>query len=145
MKKKLLLTGEKREYTVKDIAVFEERERLKAVLNELGWKILEVLCKKEMYPMEIAKKLKVHEQKVYYHIRKLARAGVIKVVREEEKKGAIAKYYKASFPAFGVELPFCNRTINTVSIPSMNEKMKQFFSCRKKRFILSSEEIFIHH
>jgi DNA-binding transcriptional ArsR family regulator len=128
MKKKLLLTGEKKEYKVKNIAVFEERERLKAVLNELGWKILEILGEKEMYPIEIAKKLKVHEQKVYYHIRKLARAGVIKVVREEEKKGAIAKYYKTSFPAFGVELPFGNRTINTVSIPSMNEKMKQFFS-----------------
>ncbi|UCF58375.1 MAG: helix-turn-helix domain-containing protein [Candidatus Bathyarchaeota archaeon] len=128
MKKKLLLTGEKKEYKVKNIAVFEDRERLKAVLNKLSWKILEVLGEKEMYPMEIAKKLKVHEQKVYYHVRKLARAGVIKIVREEEKKGATAKYYKTSFPAFGVELPFGNRTINTVSIPSVNEKMKQFFS-----------------
>jgi len=128
MKRKLLLTDEKREYKIKDIAVFEERERLKAVLNKLGWKILEVLSEKEMYPMEIAKKLKVHEQKIYYHIRKLARAGVIQVVREEEKKGAIAKYYKASFPAFAVELPFGNRTINTFSIPSINEKLKQFFS-----------------
>jgi len=128
MKKKLLLTGEKKEYKIKNIAVFEDRERLKAVLNKLSWKILEILCEKEMYPMEIAKKLKVHEQKVYYHIRKLARAGVIKIVREEEKKGATAKYYKACFPAFGVELPFGNRTINAVSIPSMNEKIKQFFS-----------------
>lgn len=128
MKKKLLLTGEKKEYKVKDIAVFDDRDRLKAVLNRLSWKILEILGEKEMYPMEIAKKLKVHEQKVYYHVRKLARAGVIKVVREEEKKGAIAKYYKACFPAFGVELPFGNRTINTVSIPSTNEKLKQFFS-----------------
>ena len=128
MKKKLLLTGEKRECKVKDIAVFEDRERLKAVLNKLSWKILEILGEKEMYPMEIAKKLKVHEQKIYYHIRKLAKAGVIKVVREEEKKGAIAKYYKVSFPAFGVELPYGYRTIKTVSIPSINEKMKQFFS-----------------
>jgi len=128
MKKKLLLTGEKKDYKVKNIAVFEDRERLKAVLNKLSWKILEVLGEKEMYPMEISKKLKVHEQKVYYHVRKLARAGVIKIVREEEKKGATAKYYKTSFPAFGVELPFGNRTINTVSIPSVNEKMKQFFN-----------------
>jgi DNA-binding transcriptional ArsR family regulator len=128
MKKKLLLTGEKEEYKVKNIAVFEDRERLKAVLNKLSWKILEVLGEKEMYPMEISKKLKVHEQKVYYHVRKLARAGVIKIVREEEKKGATAKYYRTSFPAFGVELPFGNRTINTVSIPSVNEKMKQFFN-----------------
>ena len=106
MKKKLLLAREKREYKVKDIAVFDDCRRLKAVLNRLSWDILKILGEKEMYPMEIAKKLKVHEQKVYYHVRKLAEAGAIKVVKEEEKKGAIAKYYGVSFPAFGVELPY---------------------------------------
>ncbi|UCE28980.1 MAG: helix-turn-helix domain-containing protein [Candidatus Bathyarchaeota archaeon] len=127
MKKKLLLAREKREYKVKDIAVFDDFRRLKAVLNRLSWDVLRVLSEKEMYPMEIAKKLNVHEQKVYYHIRKLAKAGVIKVVREEEKKGAIAKYYGVSFPAFGVELPYGYRAINTIPIPDTNEKIKQFF------------------
>jgi len=106
MKKKLLLSGERRQYMAKEIAVFDNPERLKAVLNKLSWRILQLLSEKEMYPMEVAKKLEVHEQKVYYHIRKLAKAGVVKIVREEEKKGAVAKYYKASFPALGVELPF---------------------------------------
>ena len=127
MKKKLLLARKKREYRVKDIAVFDDRERLKAVLNALSWKILEILSEKEMYPMEIARKLKVHEQKIYYHVRKLVKAGAIKVVREEEKKGAIAKYYKVSFPAFGVELPYGYRAIHTISTPSIDEKMKRFF------------------
>ena len=126
MKKKLLLSGERRQYRIKDIAVFDDPERLKTVLNKLSWKILQLLSEKEMYPMEISKKMKVHEQKVYYHIRKLVRAGVVTVVREEEKKGAVAKYYKASFPALGVELPFGYRRIKTLSVPGIDEGMKQF-------------------
>ncbi len=127
MKKKLLLTGEKREYKIKNIAVFDNRDRLKAVLNKLGWKILEVLSEKEMYPMEIAKKLKVHEQKVYYHIRKLAKAGAIKVEREEKKKGATAKYYKTVSPAFGIEFPKGYKTIQNISLQSMDEQIQRFF------------------
>jgi len=128
MKKKLLLSGEGRECMAKDIAVFDDPERLKAVFNKLSWRILQCLSEKEMYPLEVAKKLKVHEQKVYYHIRKLARAGVVNVVREEEKKGAVAKYYKASFPALGVELPFGYRKIKTISVPSIDERTKEFLS-----------------
>jgi DNA-binding transcriptional ArsR family regulator len=128
MKKKLLLSGERRRYKVKDIAVFDNPERLRTFLSDLSWKILQLLGEKEMYPMEIARRLRVHEQKVYYHIRKLAKAGAIKVVREEEKKGATAKYYRVSFPAFGVELPFGYQKIKTVSIPIPDEKIKRFLS-----------------
>ena len=67
-----MLSGERRQYMVKDIVVFDDPERLKAVLSKLSWRILQLLSEKEMYPMEVAKKLGVHEQKVYYHIRKLA-------------------------------------------------------------------------
>jgi DNA-binding transcriptional ArsR family regulator len=127
MKKKLLLSGELPRCEAKDIGLFDRPEMLKAVLNKLSWQILELLSKGEMYPIEIAKKLGVHEQKVYYHIRKLSEAGVIKVVREEDKKGATAKYYQVSFPAFGVELPFGYRKIALLSAPSLDEKLKQFF------------------
>jgi len=127
MKRKLLLSGEQTKYEAKDIGIFERPELLKSVLNKLSWRILTLLGESEMYPIEIAKKLGVHEQKVYYHIRKLSEAGVIKVVREEEKQGAMAKYYKASFPAFGVELPFGYRKIAVPSTLSLDEKLKQFF------------------
>ena len=126
MKKKLLLSAEKDQ--VKDMAIFEHPERLKAVLNKISWQILQLLGEKEMYPMEIAKRLGMHEQKVYYHIRRLAKAGVLKVVREERKKGAIAKYYKTSFPSFGVELHYGYRKVRTISTSSTDENMKQFLS-----------------
>lgn len=129
MKTKRLLSDETTTPTAKDIAVFDDPERLKSVLNKLSWKILQLLSEKEMYPMEVAKKLKVHEQKVYYHIRKLAKAGAIKVVREEEKKGAVAKYYKALFPAMGIELPFGYQKINGLpAATKVGAKMLQFLS-----------------
>ena len=128
MKKKLLLNTEGTQLMAKDIAVFEDPERLKAVLNKLSWKILQLLAKKEMYPMEIAKKLGIHEQKVYYHIRKLAKTGSIKVVREVEKKGAVAKYFKAVFPAMGIELPFGYHKIGRFPAANINNLMQQFLS-----------------
>jgi DNA-binding transcriptional ArsR family regulator len=126
--KKRLLSSKRRQLMAKDITIFEDPEILRSVLNKLSWKILQLLSEKEMYPMEVARKLKLHEQKVYYHIRKLTRAGVIKVVREEEKKGAVAKYYKATFPAMGVELPFGYQKINRFPVTNIDEKMKRFLS-----------------
>jgi len=128
MKKRLLLSGEKKRYKIKDIAIFDNPKRLGAFLSDLSWKILELVGEKEMYPMEIARRLGVHEQKVYYHIRKLVKAGAVKVVREEEKKGATARYYRASYPAFGVELPFGYKEIKTVSAPILNEKIRRFLT-----------------
>jgi DNA-binding transcriptional ArsR family regulator len=128
MNKKLLLNDEGKSQKVKEISVLEDPQKLKMILNRLSWKILGMLSENEMYPLEIAKKLKIHEQKVYYHIRKLAKAGAITVTREEEKKGAIAKYYKAVSPAFGIELPQGYRTVQRLSLLTMDEKIQKFFN-----------------
>jgi DNA-binding transcriptional ArsR family regulator len=127
MNKKLLLQEEDKKQKVKEIAIIEDPQKLKMILNRLSWKILGMLSEKEMYPLEIAKKLGIHEQKVYYHIRKLAKAGAITVVREEEKKGAIAKYYKAVSPAFGIELPQEYKTIERLPLIDMDEQIQKFF------------------
>jgi DNA-binding transcriptional ArsR family regulator len=139
MKINLLLNGDTKSLSAKDIAVFEDPEKLKSILNKLSWKILQLLSENEMYPMEVAKKLKVHEQKVYYHIRKLTKAGAIKVVREEEKKGAVAKYYKASFPAMGIELPFGYHKIKGFPIENINQKMQNFLSPTIKNSIFDGK------
>jgi hypothetical protein len=80
-----------------------------------------------MYPLQLAKKLGIHEQKVYYHIRKLAEAGAIVVAREEEKKGATAKYYQPVSTAFGVELPKEYEPTTRVSMLSMDKNLREFF------------------
>src|SRR4030042_268019 len=86
-----------------------------------------MLFEEEMYPLEIARQLGVHEQKVYYHIRKLAKAGAIVVKREEKKKGATAKYYKTVSPAFGIEFPQGYKTIQNLSLLSMDKQLQTFF------------------
>lgn len=67
--------------------------------SELAVRILRLLSAKAMYPVEVARQLKVHEQKVYYHIRNFQRAGIVKVVREEGRQGAVARFYAAEKPA----------------------------------------------
>jgi len=127
MNKRLLLREENQTQQVKEIMIVEDPQKLKLVLNRLSWRILVMLSEKEMYPLEIAKTLGIHEQKVYYHIRKLAKAGAIIIAREEEKQGATAKYYRATAPAFGVELTQEYKSIKKVSLLSMDERIQKFF------------------
>ncbi|HIG98819.1 TPA: helix-turn-helix domain-containing protein [Candidatus Woesearchaeota archaeon] len=80
-------------------AVEIKPENAKSLSSGLAVRILQLLAEKPMYPIELANSLKVHEQKVYYHIRNLERAGVIRVVKQEGRQGAVAKYYGLEKPA----------------------------------------------
>ncbi len=77
---------------------------LKATTSELAWKILQSLAKKPSYPKELSKKLKTHEQKIYYHVRNLEKAKIIEMIREERRQGAVTKFYSIKDPAFALTL-----------------------------------------
>lgn len=79
-------------------------EHIKSISSPMSWKILQAITEKPMYPKEIAKKLRIHEQKVYYHVRNLAKAGIIRVSKQENMHGVIAKFYDIDQPAFAVAL-----------------------------------------
>jgi len=70
--------------------------------SDLAIRILRLLVEKPMYPKEIARSLKVNEQKVYYHIRNFEKAGIVSVASQESKQGAMAKYYRLEHPGFVV-------------------------------------------
>jgi DNA-binding transcriptional ArsR family regulator len=125
--KKLLLKDDGKSQKIKEIKLVDDPRRLKPIFNALSWEILRMLSEKEMYPLEIAKSLDIHEQKVYYHIRRLEEAGAIEVVREEVKKGATAKYFRATSSAFGIDLPQGYRPIRKLSLLSMQDKVHKFF------------------
>lgn len=127
MDKKLLLHDDGNTQKVKEISMMRDAQKLKMILGKLSWKILMMLSEEEMYPLEIARKLGVHEQKVYYHIRKLAKAGAITVEKEEKKKGATAKYYKTISSAFGIEFPQGYKAMQRRPIISANEQIQNFF------------------
>ena len=127
MDKKLLLQDSGNIQEVKEISMLDDSQKLKMILGSLSWKILTLLAKKEMYPLEIARQLGMHEQKVYYHTRKLAKAGAITVVREEKKKGATAKYYKTVSQAFGIEFPSGYKPIQNLCTLSIDSQLQAFF------------------
>ena len=74
-----------------------------ALSSELSQKILFSLAEKAGYPKEIAKRLKINEQKVYYHIRNLEKAGVIEVSKTAIVHGAKANFYSLIEPALVVK------------------------------------------
>lgn len=74
-------------------------EDAKHISSELALKIIKLLSQGPMYTIEMSKKLKVHEQKIYYHIRCLEKAGILQLIKKENKQGAVAKYYALDKPA----------------------------------------------
>ncbi len=99
-------------------------EKLKPLTSKLAQKILSLLSKEPLYPKAIAKKLSVNEQKVYYHIRNLERAGVVEVTKSEPVGGSVANFYTLTFPAFVAR--FGEFKI-APKFQEAKEKPKQFF------------------
>ena len=94
-------------------------------LSKTAIKILRALGEQPTYPNDLAKKLRLHEQKVYYHINKLKEAGFIEVVKEEKKKGAVSKWFSPRADAFGIELSEKKEELALDAVST--KKLKDFF------------------
>ena len=88
----------------REVEVIEKPQRIGALSSALAWRILQELARSPDYPNALADRLKVHEQKVYYHVRRLEAAGVLHVVREEPKRGASARVLAPTADAYAVLL-----------------------------------------
>jgi DNA-binding transcriptional ArsR family regulator len=126
--KKLLLQISNDRPEVKEVCVMNNPQKMQVMLGKMSWRILTALSEQEMYPLQLAKHLGIHEQLVYYYIRRLTKAGVITVQREENRKGAVAKYYRTISSAFAVELPNGYKPLRgQPSLLSVNEQVQGFF------------------
>lgn len=74
-----------------------------ATINADRLRILQALCTPQ-YAAELSRNLKMHPQTIYYHLRILARQGLIHLKGVEEKGGAYAKKYAASSEALALPL-----------------------------------------
>ncbi len=68
-------------------------QRLRFILQEERWKIIQCLEEGPAYTKQIASKLGYNWAKTYYHIRLLKENGLIEVVDEKTISGATAKLY----------------------------------------------------
>ena len=99
----------------RDARVADAPDALAAATHPMAWRILVELAKSPDYPSALAKRLRVHEQKVYYHINRLRRGGLLRVVREEQGQGAPAKVLAPSAEAFALVLPGSGRAFSEVA------------------------------
>lgn len=100
-------------------------ENLNGINRKIRIDILSLLSEKPMYPMELAKKLNLHEQKVYYHIKEMQKSGVISVFEKTEIRGTTAKKYKPTAMNFGVALKNNWREFGLLK-KSQDEKVTNF-------------------
>ena len=75
-------------------SVLLSTKNLKLLGNPTAAKIIMMLAEEELCAIDIARKLKVHEQNIYYHLRNLEKAGVVRVARNEMRYGMTAKMYE---------------------------------------------------
>jgi DNA-binding transcriptional ArsR family regulator len=72
--------------------------------NPLALKILRELQNESTYPKRLAKKMRLHEQKVYYYIHHLEKAKLVKIVKEERLQGIVAKWYSPVSESFVIPI-----------------------------------------
>src|SRR3990167_8357481 len=101
-------------------------EHANSISSGLAQRILHLLAKEAMYPIDIAKALRVHEQKIYYHIRNLEKAGIIKIVKKETKQGATANFYSLTEPAFVIKFKNFESTSKIAQVRNESEFLEPF-------------------
>ena len=87
-----------------DSLVVSKPRMLSALNSELAIKILEEMARQPSCPMDVARKLKIHEQKVYYHVRNLEKNGFIYPVSTEKRYGTVAKIFSVVSPVIATKI-----------------------------------------
>lgn len=101
---KKLVSEQDGEASYKRIIVFKDVERMRILSNPVAWRIMELLARGPMYPAQVSKELRIHEQSAYYYIRRLVSIGAVEEAGQNFVRGGTARLYRASSPSFGIEM-----------------------------------------
>ncbi len=125
-KQHFLLRTDGTRHVMHPVRVFDNPDAMRAFSSKLGWRVFRELAEPAC-PMDIARKLGVHEQKVYYYIRTFRKAGLIRETGTESRGGATARLYQARFNSLCVSMgePSAGRELN-ISSPAHLRLLKPF-------------------
>ena len=111
-----------------------ESKHLGIFSSELAVSVINDLAKQPLCAMDIAKKLKQNEQKIYYHLRKMKDAGIVKLNGTEQRYGMTAKIFKLVSPVISTKLydkGYDTKTTTRVQDPALEEFLKPFIINKK--------------
>jgi len=123
--------GKQKIYKAKEM----EPRKMNVFGSELAIKILKELSKRPSCAMDIARNLEEHEQKIYYHLRRFEKAGIISLVRQENRAGALTKIYAINYPYIAVKL-FDDNPIEFFTKPKEIEILHPFIKNGKMNSII---------
>ena len=73
-------------------------------LSPIRIEILKLLRIEQMYPAQVARKLGLDVQAIYYHIRELEKSRLIEFVEYGERNGAVAKKYQSKDDSYFIRI-----------------------------------------
>lgn len=85
---------------MKSVMTVSDPEAFQLMADDTRRKIIHMLRAKEMTVSQLAGELGLTPQAVYHHIKKLLKAGLVEVSREERVDHLIESYYRAAAEAF---------------------------------------------
>jgi len=86
--------------TMKPFKVVTDPAAMELLGDETRRRIIYLLRARESTISQVAEELKLTPQAIYHHVKKLLKAGMIEVEREERVENFIEKYYRASAEVF---------------------------------------------
>ncbi|MBI1978566.1 MAG: winged helix-turn-helix transcriptional regulator [Candidatus Aenigmarchaeota archaeon] len=111
-----------------DSLILSDPKALSALSSKLALKIVKTLAEAPISAIDISRKLKIHEQKVYYHTKKLEKAGIIYTISTEKRHGMTAKIYSVVSPVIAAKLHDRGMKIKDDDTFQMPVNISEFFS-----------------
>lgn len=123
--------------------VIKNYTQLKTISDPLRVKIVIMLIEKELTVTEISKEIGLEKAKVFYHLKELEKQKMIAIVRKEEVKGNVYKYYRATHNGFKIDknlLPLSKETADDVYSSIIMQQLENTKEVVSKNKHLITEE-----
>lgn len=108
-------------------SILIDPDKINILSNKLARDIVKKLSGNKYCAMDIARELKQHEQKIYYHLKKLEKAGIVKQTGSERRAGMTAKMYTAISPIVATKLYDEAHIVETKDSFTADPKLAKFF------------------
>jgi DNA-binding transcriptional ArsR family regulator len=92
----------RRKETVSESYVLRELGQLKALADPLRQRLLRAFAGEPQTTKQVAHSLKEKPTKLYHHVDTLAAAGLLRLVKTQQKRGTTERYYQAAAKQFSV-------------------------------------------
>ncbi|GGD09633.1 ArsR/SmtB family transcription factor [Pontibacillus salipaludis] len=123
----------------KTIEIIETYEQLKAISDPLRTKMLMYLVEQPHTGHMLSQELNLSRAKILYHLRELEKHNIIQLVKKEERRGNILKYYQAIAKGF---IPADHLLTYSESQEATRQSYLEVLDRAKTRVLTAPEESF---